>query len=481
MLRSQVFSAIRWTASARMLSQIVTWAITLIVIRFLTPADYGLLAMATIFLGLLLMVADVGIGPGLVQKAELGERELRQAFGIVLLFHLALATALSVFSPLIAAFFEEPRLILIIRVLSLQFVIGAFAIIPDAVLQRKFEFRKRSLLDLAATVTGSLLTLTIAVAGGGVWALVVGSVATQAFKTVGVNLLTRCLKWPVFSLSGTRQLLTAGGQVTLSQIIWSVFVQADAFIAGKWLGKEVLGYYSLSMHLASLPTQRISALISQVAFPAFSRIQHDVPKVAANTLLGVRMLSLVTFPVLWGMSSVAPEIVKAILGLKWVEAILPLQILTLVMPLRTIGNFLANPIAGLGRFDVGLANVVVVFFIMVPAFAVGVQWGLMGLCFAWLIGMPFVFFATMWQNMRVIEVPLYSLLASMVRPAIAASVMYGVVVVCRTTVFAHIADLTRLILLIVVGGLAYGAITLLLNKKGLVEAIDLFKGIVGQR
>lgn len=481
MLRAQIFTAIRWTVGARMLSQLITWAITLVVIRLLTPADYGLLAMATIFLGFLVMVADAGIGPALVQKPELSERELRRAFGIALALHLVLAVALAIAAPLIARFFEEPRLVLIVRVLSVQLVMGAFAVIPNAVLQRQLEFRKRSLLDLAATVTGSLITLTLALDGGGVWALVFGSITSQALKTVGINFIARCLKWPDLSLVGTRSLLTSGSQVTLSQVIWSFFVQADVFIAGKWLGKEALGYYSVSMHLASLPNQRISALINQVAFPAFSRIQHDVPRVAANTLLGVRILSLVAFPVLWGVSSVAPEIVKALLGPKWTEAILPLQILALVMPLRMIASFVSNPIQGLGRFDVGLANIVVAFFVMVTAFFVGVQWGLVGLCLAWLICTPLVFLANMRQNMRVLEVPMRSLFTSMAWPTVAASVMYGTVAWCRATVLTHVTDLTRLALLILAGVLTYFVMTLLLNRQGLTEALALLRGIVGRR
>lgn len=476
MLRGQVLTAIRWTAGARFASQIVTWTVTLLVVRILTPSDYGLLAMATIFLGLLVTVAEVGIGPALVQKAELSERELRQAFGIVLGLHLILAILLILAAPLIADFFKEPRLVPVVRVISLQLVLGAFFVVPDAVLQRQLEFRKRSLLDLFATIIGSLTTLALALAGGGVWALIAGPMTSQAIKVVGINVLARCLSLPEFTLTGSRMLFSSGAQVTLCQIMWSLYVQLDAFIAGKWLGKDALGCYSMSMHLASLPTQRISALISQVAFPAFSRIQHDLPRVATNTLLGVRVLSLVVFPVLWGISSVAPEIVKALIGEKWLDAIIPLQILALVMPIRTISIFIANPIAGLGRFDVGLANILFAFFVMALAFTVGVQWGLIGLCFAWIIGAPIVFFANMRQNMRVINVPLKSLLTAMARPAIAACVMYGVVTACREMVFAQFSDLTRLILLIFAGALSYGAVTLLLNRQGFFEAWGLLRG-----
>lgn len=481
MLRTQIFTAIRWTASARMLSQLVTWAITLVVIRLLTPADYGLLAMATIFLGFLLMVADVGIAPVLVQKEELSERELRQAFGIVLVLHLVLAIALAAAAPLLARFFNELRLVDIVRVLSLQLVISAFAVIPDATLQRKLEFRKRAVLDLCAVITGSLLTLALALAGSGVWALVFGSITSHALKATGVNLISRSMRWPEFSLAGTQSLLSSGGQATLARILWYVLMQADAFIAGKWLGKEALGVYSVSMHLASLPNQRISALISEVAFPAFSRMQHDRSWVAANTLRGVRMLSIISFPLLWGISSVAPEIVTVFLGLRWTEAILPLQILSLVMPLRMISIFVSNPIAGVGRFDVGLANISITLAVMVSAFLAGVHWGLIGLCLAWLIATPLVFAATMRRNLAVLAVPVKSFLVSMGRPAGAASMMFVVVTVCRMTIPANVTRPVQLALLILAGALTYVLMTLLVNRRASSEALALVRGVAGRR
>src|SRR4030095_11317112 len=110
-----------------------------------------------------------------------------------------------------------------------------------------------------------------------------------------------------------------------AQVLWFIYTQIDVVIAGRWLGKELVGFYTVAMHVASLPNQRIAAIINQVAFPAFASIQHDVKAVGRHLLLGVRVLSFIAFPVLWGISSVAPEIVTVVLGAKWNPATLPLQ------------------------------------------------------------------------------------------------------------------------------------------------------------
>jgi len=359
-----------------------------VVIRLLSPADYGLLAMASVFVVFLSMFSDLGLGQALVQGAKVTDTHLRRIFAAVLVVHSFLAVLLALFAPLIGAFFGEPAVTRIVQTLSLQFVIAAFGVIPDAQLQREMEFRKRSLIDLAAAVAGALSTLALALAGNGVWALVAGTLVAQSMRVLGLNWAAPSLCRPEFSLQGVRAYFRFGGHLTLSQLLWFVMTQADVFIAGRWLGKEAVGVYSTAMHLASLPSQRISGLINQIAFPAFSRMQDDPRRVGANTLLGVRLLALIGFPVFWGMSSIAPEIVRVVLGHRWLDALIPLQLVATVMPIRPLSNFVPTAVQALGRSDVLLGNAVIVSGVMLTAFLVGVQWGLLGLVMAWMVGRP---------------------------------------------------------------------------------------------
>ncbi len=480
-LRKQVFSAIRWTAGARAVSQVITWAITLVVIRLLTPGDYGLLAMASIFLGFMVTLADAGMGPFLIQRSELTGRIIKQMFGVVLLVYLALAVLLALIAPLIARFFEEPRLVPIARVLSLHLVLGSLAVVPDAVLQRTLQFRNRSLLELGAAVFGSLTTLGLAVTGSGVWALVIGTLATQAVRTLGVNVFARTLAWPELSWLNARALLKVGSQTSASGFLSFLLLQSDSFIAGRWLGKDLLGAYSVAMHLASLPNQRISALIGQIAFPAFSRMQHDTRMVASYVLMGVRILSMFSFPIFWGLSCVAAEFVHSILGPKWLASIIPLQAICLVMPLRTINTFVPNAIQGLGRFDVALKNVLLSLVILVVAFMVGIQWGLTGLCLAWLVGLPIASLVTMRTSMKTLGTPLSLLFLAMLRPAIAAFLMSCMIWLCRSTVLSSIPDLPKLALSIIVGFVAYVGLIMMINRHGFNEVIGLMQELAGRR
>jgi teichuronic acid exporter len=477
-LRSQALSGFRWSASARLASQVISWAITLVVIRLLTPADYGMLAMAMVFVTFFSMFSELGLGAAVVQKAEVDERLLRRVFGMVLVIHFSLAALLALAAPLIAAFYAEPRVVAVIRVLSLQFVLAAFAVIPNVQLLRRMEFRNRSLLDLSGGIVAGFTTLTMAFAGAGVWALVAGFILTQIWKTIGINWLSPFLHWPDFSVKGMRSLLRFGGHVTATQVLWMVFSQVDILICAKWLGNEVLGFYSVAMHLASQPIQRISGLANEVAFPAFSSMQHDVRKVGANVLLGTRILSFFAFPMLWGLSSTAPEIVEVILGPTWTPAIVPLQVLALLIPLRLIGSFVQVAVVGMGHSDIVLRNAVWASLIAPPAFLIGVNgWGLLGLSLSWLVVSPTVFLQAVMRGLPTLGLRLGQLATAMMPAAGAGLIMYGAVAVTRHILAAGQVGVLRLCGLIAVGALAYCAVSFGLNRKGTREVLEMMRSI----
>lgn len=481
-LRSQALSGFRWTASVRLLSQVITWAITLVVIRLLTPADYGLLAMATVFVSFLAMFSELGLGAAVVQKTDVDDELLRRAFGVILVIHFSLAALLMLSAPLIGAFYDEPRVVPVIRVLSLQFVLAAFAVIPDAQLQRRMEFRNRSLLDLSGAIVASFTTLGMASAGAGVWALVAGSMLSQIVKTIGINWLSPFRHWPEFSVKGLRSLLRFGGHISAAQVFWMFYSQVDVLIGAKLLGKEVLGFYSIAMHLASLPNQRISGLVSQVAFPTFSRMQHDLTKVGVNVLLGVRILSFFAFPVLWGMSSIATEMVGVILGAKWGPSVVPLQVLALIIPLRMIGNFVQVAIQGIGRSDVVLHNAIWATLIAPSVFFIGANWGgLLGLSLAWLIVGPLVSLQGMVRGLPALGLRLGGLAMAMMPAASAGVFMYGAVTAARHMTTVGQEGPLHLCVLVGVGAFSYGMVSFCINRKGMLEVLEMLRSMAPVR
>jgi teichuronic acid exporter len=472
-LRHKILHGLFWTGGTRLLGQCVTWLITLIVIRVLTPDDYGLLALASVFVSLLLVLSEAGLGAALVQPANLEDSKLRPMFAAVILLNSSFALLLLGAAPAIAIYFSDSRLASVIQALSVLLVLNIFTVIPTAILTRRLDFRRLSLVGMGAVLCGSLCTLALALSGYGVWSLIVGTLLNSAFSTVALNCIAPFFKLPDFSFRGTRSLFVFGGQVTGTRVLWQFYSQADVLIAGKMLGHELLGIYSVAMHLASLPVHKLAPVLNQVAFPAFARAQHD-SMVSQYVLKSLRLVCFFAVPVLWGISSIAPEMVNVILGPNWLPALIPLQLLALVMPLSVVSLFLNSAFQGIGHGAVAFRNVVTASVILPPAFLVGAHWGLLGLSLAWVVAFPIILTMNLRRMVPLVGLRLTQVVAVAVPAALSGCGMYLAVMLTRY-VAAPIEGSLRMCLLVVVGAATYWALSWIINRGGVRELTKVLR------
>ncbi|MEJ0072311.1 MAG: oligosaccharide flippase family protein [Pseudomonadota bacterium] len=178
------------------------------------------MALATIFVTLVALVNELGMGGALIQADGLTERQISQTYGIVIVVQFGFAALIVATAMPIALFFNDARLAPILEVSSLQFVFLAFEIVPESLLMRALDFRLKAYIDTLAQLAGSLVTLALAWLGYGVWALVWGVLATSAVKAVGFTAATRFYVWPSFSLRGMRQIISFGGLLTAERVFW---------------------------------------------------------------------------------------------------------------------------------------------------------------------------------------------------------------------------------------------------------------------
>lgn len=472
--RNQVLTALKWTVVGRASTQLVSWGITIVVMRLLAPADYGLIAMATLFSGLFSVVAEIGMGSSVIQSQDISARQVRQVYAVVLLSNFAIFAILALaIAPLAAIFFSEARVESVIRVVALQFVPAAFGVIPNAMLDRDMEYRGRALVGFASALCGGLVTLALAYLGYGAYALAWGSVASGTFAVVGLNLIKPYIAFPLFDFSGVGHLLRFGRDVAANRLVYYFYSQADSLIVGKLLGKYDLGIYSVSMNLASMPASRLATTIDQVAFPALSKVKRDGGNVSQYVLKSIRGVSLLSFPVMWGMSSVAPELVLTLLGAKWSAATSALSLLCLIMPLRVLGPIFHASLQSVGHADVSFRNTCTTATAMCVAFVVGCQFQLLGLALAWVIVFPLAFLFNMSRSSRYLGLTVKAIVLSLHKAVLTSSIMYASVAITRELL--PLGPMSTLIALIAVGAITYLVANVLLNKAGLTEAVGLLK------
>ena len=467
--------AIRWSAITRFIGQVISWSLTLVVIRLLEPEDYGLIAMATLLISLLYLVNDFGLDGVLIQSRHLDETMRQQILAAVVIANLTILIGLQFAAPLIAAFFSREALTSIIRVLALQFLFHIFETLPQSRLERDLDFKRRSLVELGATLAGGLITLALAIRGMGVWSLVWGNLLSVLTRVIGLNYIAPCRYRPRFSLIGMTRHLRFGRMILADKTLWFVFSESDKFIGGKLLGAEQLGYYVVSQNIATLPINKLAGLVRSIAFPAFSEVQAERVTVREYLLTTMRMAAIVFFPIFFGLAAVADELVPVALGERWTPGVMLLKVLAVVMPLRMVSVLFPPVLWGIGRPEISAGNYLFAAIFMPAALAFGAVWGgITGLAVAWLCAFPIVFWFFLARTARLLALPVSRVLATLARPALASLVMLLCIEAFRLGIaltFVPLNSTLTLLAYVLAGVLVYSAIIWTLHREGVKELL----------
>lgn len=469
-----MLTGLRWTAGLRILGQTGTWVITIFVIRLLNPIDYGLMAMATAFIGFFIIINDV-LGMNLIQKIDLDDILVRKMFAILIIINVSMFLLFILSAPLISFFLDETRLIPIIRLLSVRFLLFPFTALPNSLKRRAMDFKTLGIVGIVSTLIGSIVTLILAYRGLGVWSLVWGSIAGHLAKTIHFNVIYPCIPFPSFSMEGMGRTISFSSYVMGGAIARYLFNNLDVLLVGRILGKEVLGFYAVGKHLSTLPMEKISGIINFVGFPAYASIQRDKEKASAYFLKTIRVLGFVAFPALWGIASISDSFVQVILGSKWEMAIFPLQMLSLIVPFWMIHNLNSPVMYGLGQPEVIFHNSLIALLFIPTSIAIGSYFGLHGVCIAWLVSFPMLFIV---NNLRIsskLGIKIDFIIISIIKPMFFSAIMLYLIWNLNRLLIGFFSPVWLLILLITTGIFVYMAAVWLFGRKEGLEVLNLIK------
>lgn len=317
----------------------------IVLARLLQPEDFGLLAVAMIFIGVADLVASVGMEPAVVQRKELTDQHLRVATTLSLISGSILTLIFWALAHPISLFFNEPRLEAIVPVLAVGLGFSATFASSRGLLIRQMDFRRLFLIDLVAYLVGYAgVAIGMALLGFGVWSLVIGTVVSLVIQSIAVAFVARP-RWPL-SLSSTevKDLLGFGGEVSLNNTINYLGASVDYMVIGKFLDATVLGLYTRAYQLVSMPLNKIAGTIAMALFPSYAEVQHDRERLARVYLKTINATALVTFPILTGFAIAGELVVVGLYGEKWGMAVPAFRILALAGFFKTIFH-LAGPVA----------------------------------------------------------------------------------------------------------------------------------------
>ena len=473
-LGQQVIKGLKVGALLRLAAQLFTWLNTLILIRLLTPDDYGLMAMTMAFIGIFALMGDFGIGKAIIQAQELSKSQLRQAFTINIISCLSFFCLFVAVAPVIADFFDEPRVAVLVQAVACQHLIMIFHTLPFALSSRRMLFKEREKVQFYTAVITSVITIAMAAAGLGVWALILGHLFMRLALAIGYNLIAPCWVWPAVNFRGFAAMAGFGGIATVNDVL-RYFVNIFANISiGRLLSKVDLGVFSVARNLANLPSDKIGELLNHLGLSSFAKLQNE-PAVAGQYLhKSTQLASMVLFPMYLGMCAIAPELIPLVLSDKWIVAIVPFQILCLTSPLRMLSEMMATGVTALGA-PVRNSYALLLTFVTLPLFFIGIQYGVEGACWAWLV-INFVSFTCHMKLILPIFVLKQATFLKALLPGLTGSiVMFVGLLLLRDYLAGQIHEALLLIIMIITGVVLFSATQLLLFRRQLFTTLGFLR------
>ena len=408
-LRSQSVTGVKWNAVGTLTTTALHMLKLFILARILTKDDFGLLAIATMFLGFTEIFANMGLATGIIHKQNITRDQYSSVFWLNLMLSGGLYLLLCALTPLIVLYYHQPQLSKLIPLLSLQLVIDAFGKMFYTLKTKELDFRFISIVQIVGVSLGVVLTVVMALRGHGVLSLAYGALL-QALITQGVYSISGLRAYRIrfhFRLSEIRDLVSIGLYQLGMQVVDYAANKADIFLIGRFFSTEVLGVYNLAKELLYKAVQLINPIVTNVAAPAFAKFQDDKPRMRRSYAEVLHLLSFVNFPIFMAFFLFAEPLTVLLYGSGMIEMVWFVRVLSIWGMLQSIGNPAGILMVSLGRTDLGFKwTLVRIVFVLTGTFIachISIQ------AMAWTqVLLAFIFLFAYWRMMvyKCIQMPL---------------------------------------------------------------------------
>lgn len=432
-LKRQVASGMFWVALGQIFGRGLGYITTLILAKLVTPQQFGLVGMAGLALAALALFQDVGFEAALVYKRG-AKRDVdaasHTAFYTVILTSLVICAIAMLGAPLVADFFREPAVVPILRVLSLTVVISSFGRVPYVLLSRDLNFRRRLFPDITASIVASIIAIVMAFRGFGVWSLVWRELIKTTLATVLVFFVCPYRPRWQFSRPAARELFSYGKHIMSSQGLIFLITNVDNAVVGRYLGDSALGFYQFAYNTSNQPATQLTSIISQVMFPALSKMGDSDPEAARALRVRyyfttIRYVIWIATPIAVAMILFAPAFIYGLYGDVWAAAIVPLQVLALYGFIRSIAANMGSIFRAMGKPQwltyIATWRLITMVVLLIP---VALKWNINGVSWLSTIVAVVDFVISGWLVNKLIHAPWHAY-ARLLAPAWAAALVAG--------------------------------------------------------
>lgn len=449
------------------LRSVITIGSTAVLARLLTPADFGLLTMASLVTEFAALFSSFGVGAILIQMRRSSRLAYDTAFWFALALGVVLMAAVWVFSFFASYFFDDPQVGSIVRVLAVLFLLEELTVVHSAILQRMLKFKLEVAIQMGQLLLRVSVTILFAWLGWGVWSLVLGSLVARVAQAAVMWALVPFRPRLRFHRAFVAARLRTGFSYLGTSVLGYLNNNLDYLVVGRRFGAVELGYYQAAYSLSDELRNRLSLPLQRVLFPAYSLVQDDLGRFQRGVTTSLRLLACIVFPLGAGMAATATEIVTVLYGWQWLAAIPLLQVLAINGALRAVFSMCGSIYYARDRADLALLMTAITVPLTAAALWIGSRFGLQGVAWA-MLGMVIFSLVTAGFALRLIGLGLRDLARAIGPAAIAAALMAAAVSTAGPTLQTEFAaPLARLALLVPLGAASYVAALALISRDSI--------------
>jgi PST family polysaccharide transporter len=338
-LGKQVARSGAWIYGRNLVTSLINLGVTAILARQLTPADFGLVALANVLLRFVVIFAEGGISAYIISDNREGrENRVQAAFWMNLFLSIAV-TLVGLFAlPWITRFFDEPGLRLVLILLGVRYLILQVALAPSALVKKELRFDQLVIIDSTIEIASSVLSVILALMGWGVLSLVVPGVLLAPLRAVWFMYVAHWVPRLPLRTSEWRGIFRYSANVIGGSLATTIGAEGDTLVVGKVLGSQSLGLYNIAWTSANMVHRNLISPLSGIALPAYSSLAQDINRMKPAFLRMIRLLSTISFPLLVGLFVVADLFILTVYGPQWIPSITPLRILIVYALRYAIGS-----------------------------------------------------------------------------------------------------------------------------------------------
>lgn len=388
-LRSRTLVGMGWSFIDNIAGSGISFIVTLILARILSPEEFGLLGIITIFIVIFNSIVDSGFSSALVRKNNVSNEDYNTVFITNVVLSVFLFFLLFFCAPYIAAFFKNKELIPLTRTMAIIVIINALGIIQRTILTKKIDFKSQTKVSVTASLGSGVIGIGMAIKGFGVWSLVGQQITRQVLSSFLLWFFTNWRPSIRFSISSFKELFGFGWKLLVSGLINNIWEQFYTIVIGKFYSTDSLGQYTRAKGFTDIISLNLTAVVQRVTYPILSSIQDEKERMKQAYKKIIKSYMLVTFVLMLGLAAIAEPMVMVLIGAKWLPCVDFIQIVCFSAMLYPLHAINLNMLQVQGRSDLFLyleiAKKIVAIGPLLLGVFIGIKWMLWGSVFTGII------------------------------------------------------------------------------------------------